>query len=95
MGKGSRFLEQLTQSADMSGECLPGQSLLELLGDNRVLIERHRGVQEYSRERIGVNVKFGVVTVCGTQLILSCMNREQLVITGKIEGVMLSRRERR
>jgi sporulation protein YqfC len=85
----------LWSQMELPGESLPGQVVVEIVGYDRVLIEHHRGVREYSRERIGVNVKFGVVTVCGTQLMLSCMNREQLVITGKIEGVMLSRRERR
>ncbi len=92
MGKGSRFLEQLTQSADMSGECLPGQSLLELLGDNRVLIERHRGVQEYSRERIGIKMRFGQVVVCGCGLEMIHMTREQLVIRGRIDCITLHRR---
>lgn len=92
MGKGSRFLEQLTQSADISGECLPGQSLLELLGDNRVLIERHRGVQEYSRERIGIKMRFGQVVVCGCGLEMIHMTREQLVIRGRIDCITLHRR---
>lgn len=92
MGKGSRFLDQLTQSADMSGECLPGQSLLELLGDNRVLIERHRGVQEYSRERIGIKMRYGQVVVCGCGLEMIHMTRDQLVIRGRIDCITLHRR---
>ena len=92
MGKGSRFLEQLTQSADICGECLPGQSLLELLGDNRVLIERHRGVQEYSRERIGFKMRYGLVVVCGCGLEMIHMTREQLVIRGRIDCITLHRR---
>ena len=92
MGKGSRFLEQLPQSADMSGECLPGQSLLELLGDNRVLIERHRGVQEYSRERIGIKMRYGQVVVCGCGLEMIHMTRDQLVIRGRIDCITLHRR---
>ena len=92
MGKGSRFLEQLTQSADMSGECLPGQSLLELLGDNRVLIEHHRGVQEYSRERIGIKMRYGQIVVCGCGLEMLQMTKEQLVIRGKIDSITLHRR---
>ena len=85
----------LWKQLELPGESLPGQVVVEIMGYDRVLIEHHRGVREYSRERIGINVKFGVVTVCGTRLALSCMNREQLVITGQIEGVMLSRRDRR
>ena len=92
MGKGSRFWDQLAQSADMNGECLPGQSLLELLGDNRVLIEHHRGVQEYSRERIGIKMRYGQIAVCGCGLEMIQMTRDQLVIRGQIDRITLHRR---
>lgn len=92
MGKGSRFLDRIAEGADLPGETLPGQSVLELMGDNRVLIEQHRGVQEYSRERIGVKVRFGTVCVSGCNLELIHMTKEQLVIRGRIDAITLKRR---
>ena len=80
---------------DLPGESFPGQVLVEIAGDSRVLIEHHRGVREYSRQKIGVKVKYGVVEVCGNCLELRCMTREQLVISGKIDSVSLIRRESR
>ena len=83
----------LWQRLDLPEEGLPGETLVEIMGDSRVLIEGHRGVREYSREKIGVNVRFGTVTVCGHGLTLRCMTREQLIITGKIQGIALARRD--
>ena len=83
----------LRQRLELPEEGLPGETLVEIMGDDRVLIEGHKGVREYSRERIGVNVKFGMVTVCGNGLTLRCMTREQLIITGKIQGISLTRRD--
>lgn len=77
---------------DLPGESLPGQVLVEITGENRVLIEHHCGVREYSRERIGVKVKYGMLQVCGSCLELRCMTREQLVISGKIDCIVLKRR---
>lgn len=74
---------------DLPGEQLPGQVLVEILGKNRVLIEHHRGVREYSPERIGVNVKYGVVQIIGSCLQLRCMTDQQLVITGCIDSIEL------
>lgn len=82
----------LWEHLDLPGESLPGQVLVEIAGENRVLIEHHRGVREYSRERIGVNVNYGIVEICGSCLDLRCMTRAQLVISGKIEKVILKRR---
>ena len=89
MGSRSYFWDQL----DLPGESLPGQVLIEITGENRVLIEHHRGVREYSKDKIGVNVKYGVVQVCGNCLELKCMTKELLVISGKIDCVQLIRRE--
>ncbi len=80
---------------DLPGEQLPGQVLVEILGENRVLIEHHRGVREYSRERIGVCVRFGLVEITGCALELKRMSADQLVITGRIHGVQLRRREKK
>lgn len=77
---------------DLPGESLPGQVVVEISGENRVLIEHHCGVREYSRERIGVKVKYGMLQVCGSCLELRCMTREQLVISGKIDCIVLKRR---
>lgn len=92
MGKGEGILAHLAETTDLPGESVPGQSILELMGDHRVLIEHHRGVQEYSREKIGVKVRFGSVTVCGCNLELVHMTKEQLVIRGRIDTVTLHRR---
>ena len=83
----------LWEQMDLPGESLPGQVLIEITGENRVLIENHRGVREYSRERIGVKVKHGLVQVCGSCLELRCMTKDQLVISGHIDGVFLKRRD--
>ena len=77
---------------DLPGESLPGQVVVEITSENRVLIEHHCGVREYSRERIGVKVKYGMLQVCGSCLELRCMTREQLVISGKIDCIVLKRR---
>lgn len=86
------FLSRLTQDLVLPGEILPGQSLIELSGDSRVLIENHGGVTEYSRCRIGAGVSFGQILVCGQNLELAQMTQRQLVIVGRIESVTLHRR---
>ena len=92
MNRSRGILDRLVEGADLPGEMLPGQPLVELSGDRRVLVENHRGVTEYSRERIGIRVSYGQVLVCGCGLELIRMSKEQLVITGRVEGITLCRR---
>lgn len=95
MKKDRSILQWLTEDPELPGESFPGQSLLELVGDRRVLIENHCGVTQYSRSRIGVKVRFGVLLVCGCDLELARMTRDQLVITGRIGSITLMRRDER
>lgn len=92
MGKATRILNRLADGADLGEEPLPGQSIVEIAGDRRVLIENHCGVKEYSRERIGVKVKFGQINICGAGLELRHMTKQQLLISGRIDAVALCRR---
>lgn len=85
----SKRWEALLESAELPGELVPGQPLLELAGQNRALVEGHRGIVEYGRERIRVRVKFGIICICGTGLELTRMTGSQLVISGQIGGITL------
>lgn len=90
--KGRNWVQRLADGADLAAEPLPGVPVVELAGERRVLIERHGGVTEYSPERICVKVCYGQVCVCGCGLELTCMTRNQLMISGRIDGIQLQRR---
>ena len=92
MERGRSFLERLSDERDFLDESIPGQPIVEIAGDGRVLIENHMGVKAYGREKIVVNVRYGFLCVCGCGLELLRMTRHQLVIRGKIDSVLLQRR---
>lgn len=84
-GNGMRWLRE-------SERVLPGVPVVELAGDRRVLIENHKGVVEYGKERICVKVQYGLLCICGIDMELAKMSKEQLVIAGKIESVSIQRK---
>ena len=92
MGKMYRIMEFLADRAELEAEPMPAQPIIEIAGEQRMLVENHRGVSAYSSERILINVDFGAVCVCGCGLRLLRMTREQLVIRGRIDTVSLQRR---
>lgn len=71
--------------ADAGG--LRPKTLVELYGNERVLIEEHRGILAYGDEEIRVGTSFGVAVIQGMELRLCCMSRSQLVIRGRIACV--------
>ena len=84
-----QILQQLTGVADLTDELIPGETLIEITGQNRVLIEHHKGVSQYDSQSIGVRVNYGLICVTGHRLELSHMTKEKLVIGGNIECIRL------
>lgn len=91
MGK-RNWARYLAEGMDLPGETLPGTTIAELAGDRRVLIEGHRGVTEYGRDRVTVKVGYGLLCVTGCGLELRQMSKQQLVISGRIDCIQLRRR---
>ena len=87
------MIQRLTEGMDIPGEPIPGLPLIEISGDQRVLIENHRGIPQYTREEICVKMKYGWLSILGSSLELVCMSRERLIVGGKIDQVKLMRRE--
>lgn len=87
------WMERISRDLDITLEPLPGLPLVEITGDRRVLIENHRGVLQYGKDKICIKVKFGQVSVHGCGLELERMTKDGLIICGRIDGVTLLRRD--
>lgn len=92
MMQSRNWMQKLADSMELDGEVLPGVSVVEIAGDSRVLIEHHGGITQYSKEQIGVKVRYGSVCISGCGLEVTRMSRQQLVITGRIDSLQLQRR---
>lgn len=92
MKKERPFGHWMLDRMQLPGESLPRQTILELCGDGRVLIENHGGVTMYSPQRIQVKVCFGELAVTGSDLHLCRMQNQQMIIRGKIGEILVLRR---
>ena len=84
-------LNVLTNGINLPTEAIPRLPLVELFGDKRVLVENHKGVSVYSVNEIQVKVSYGCLCIYGSDLELTQMTKQQLVVTGVITGVAISR----
>jgi sporulation protein YqfC len=91
MAEEGRWKERLRQQLARSQEPIPGLPLVEIAGQNRVLIENHRGVCCYDRNQIRVRVSYGELSVLGYSLQLIHMSKDTVVITGRIDSICLHR----
>lgn len=70
-------------------QALRPRTLAELYGNERLLVEQHRGIRGYGNDCIRIGATFGELAVQGSGLRLCCMSRTQLVIRGNIQSVQV------
>lgn len=85
------IVQQILDKANLQDECIPGNPVVELLGDSRILIENHRGIVEYTRNCIRIRVCYGTLGINGGNLKLRQMTAGRLLITGKIDSIDVKR----
>lgn len=63
--------------------------VINLNGNKSVVIQNHRGVIEYDQTIARINTKLGELVVAGSNLVLVCALKEEIIIEGKIQKVEL------
>ena len=89
--KKNSILDKVAIAVDLPGEAIPGQPLIEIVGERRILVENHYGVVQYGEGEICLRVKYGFVKIIGCGLHLLRMTKQQLIICGKIDRIELCR----
>ena len=90
MGKrGQRFVNLLADASWTPEEMLPNTPIVELVGNRRILVERHCGISEYTDTMICVRLRDGSLRIYGTELCVTRMMKHQLVVVGCIRGLEL------
>lgn len=85
-------MNRFSQIAKQQSGTIRPRTLVEILGQTRVLVEHHKGILCYGTEEITIGTTYGMLSVQGSELRLCCMSREQLFISGRIEGIRLEGR---
>ena len=60
---------------------------ISMIGNNQMLVENHRGVIEYTPQRIRVNSSIGVIRVQGNEMKLKNIAADDIMITGGIKAI--------
>ena len=81
--------EEAADRFDLPADAVAGMPRITITGRSRVLIENHKGLLEYGEETIEVAGGRLRIRIRGTDLQLRAMDREDLIITGRILTVEL------
>ena len=87
------WMRRFADHAELMDEVLPGQPVVEVLGEGRVLVEGHKGVLSYCDNKISVKTRTGIVEISGCNLKLTNMSASKLVVSGSVRCVQLAGRK--
>ena len=82
--------ELLSEKIDVLSDVGVGSAKLSVYGKNRVLIENHKGILHYSENIIEVNARGMTVKILGDELSISAMDKNDMLITGRILSLELN-----
>ncbi|MBR6119389.1 MAG: hypothetical protein IKQ04_03610 [Oscillospiraceae bacterium] len=81
--------QRILAAADYPGEILTGVPVVELKGTAEAVVLGHRGVIAYEPQQLQIASSLGPVVIQGAELRIRRMNRERIVLLGKIRRVEL------
>lgn len=77
----------LAGALDLPRDAIRDLPRLTLIGQGELVVENHRGVAFFDQERVLVALPGGRLEVRGQRLVIDRIDREELVVIGRIEAV--------
>jgi len=80
-------MEEIAERLELPEDILLNSIKLSVVGGKRAEVENHRGILEYNTDRIVIAAKRGRLAINGVELKICTMNREVLLVSGRINSV--------
>lgn len=77
----------ISEALDLPGEITLNLPKIIIIGYSQMLIENHKGVIEYTPQKIRLNSGIGVIKIEGTDLNLKNIAADDIIVTGRIKAV--------
>ncbi|MDD4253552.1 MAG: sporulation protein YqfC [Methanoculleus horonobensis] len=82
-----KIKRQVSEFLEIPGDVMLDLPKIVLVGNIKIFIENHRGILEYTTEKVRVNVMEDEVAITGENLLLRNVLPDELCVEGKIKSV--------
>jgi len=82
-----KIKRQVSEFLEIPGDVMLDLPKIVLVGNIKIFIENHRGIIEYTTEKVRVNVMEYEVAVIGENLLLRNVLPDELCVEGKIKSI--------
>lgn len=82
-----KIKRQVSDFLEIPGDVMLDLPKIVLVGNIKIFIENHRGIIEYTTEKVRVNVMEDEVAITGENLLLRNVLPDELCVEGKIKSI--------
>lgn len=82
-----KFLEQISESLSIPKDVIAGQPMINLNGNHSIRVVNYRSVELYTTEHIRLSLEKKHLEICGKQLIIESLRKEEIIIVGNILNI--------
>lgn len=86
-GEKKKRMEFLANYLELPKDLLMNLPRITLLGDMQLHIENHRGIMEYTKEKIRIRTSLGEMVIIGEGLVLRNIFPDEIAVDGKIRAL--------
>jgi sporulation protein YqfC len=90
VGEKRDLRDRVASLFELPGDVMANRSRLTLIGAGELLVENHRGVHEYTAERIVLAVPEGKVAIGGERLTIGSIAPDQVTVHGSIRTIQFT-----
>ncbi|MDF2548153.1 sporulation protein YqfC [Anaerosolibacter sp.] len=79
--------ESISELLELPKDIILDLPRITMIGNLQIYIENHKGILEYSNQRIRIHTKNGTLRIIGKNLQIKTIITEEMIITGMIEQI--------
>lgn len=79
--------DRLVSLLELPGDAMLDVARITLVGDMEMVIENHRGLTEYTPDRVVLTVPEGQLMIDGAELRIGAISPDQIILLGQIRGM--------
>lgn len=84
---GGRIREKLADVLEMPRELVMDFPRITMVGNAQALIENHKGLIEYTSNKVRVSVSLGELVLSGANLVIARISSDEIAVEGSISSV--------
>ena len=85
--KGRDIQQKLGKALDIPNDIILDLPKINLMGNIQFYLENHRGIIEYTPEKVRISVSIGEVEVKGSALMIRTISKDDVRLDGLIDAV--------